>query len=380
MNKFLICVSDYITNLSFKKLAILLLIISLFKTGVWYHPALWNMLEVAKDPFNNVFGNEVNKYYLYSSWLSPFIAYLLNLNTKISFFIFHLLLAIFFLVIFIFLIKKFVNEKYQKKSLIIFFIFPVSMTSFYWVGYDSLILILLTLSLLYYKNLFVIILCSLGIGLQHFEIGIVSTSVLLVCKILEKLFYNKDQNIKLSFTFIVIFFLGLILGKVILYEIYSSEDLAQGRLNWIYNALLHLIYNFYFNFYNIFWFSLGVGWILILKFFFETKYKYPFIISIFLILGILPIVDDHTRVYSACSFMLIVYYIICNNNFLKTIKNTELSFIFLIWIMLPYSWVWQGDLRSSMLNYDLAYVLNYFFDIFNNEIESSTIWPFARFN
>ncbi len=380
MNKFFICLSNYITNLSFKKLAILLLIISLFKTGVWYHPALWNMLEIAKDPFNNVFGNEVNKYYLYSSWLSPFIAYLLNLNTKISFFIFHLFLAIFFLVIFIFLIKKFVNEKHQKKSLIIFFIFPVSMTSFYWIGYDSLILILLTLTLLYYKNLFVIILCSLGIGLQHFEIGIVSISVLLVCKILEKLFYKKDQNIKLSFTFIIIFLLGLILGKVILYEIYSSEDLTQGRLNWIYNALLHLIYNFYFNFYNIIWFSLGVGWILILKFFFETKYKYPFIISIFLILFILPIVDDHTRVYSACSFMLIVYYIICNNNFLKTIKNTELSFIFLIWIMFPYSWVWQGDLRSSMFNYDLAYVLNYFFDIFNNEIESSTIWPFARFN
>ncbi len=70
MNKFFICLSNYITNLSFKKLAILLLIISLFKTGVWYHPALWNMLEIAKDPFNNVFGNEVNKYYLYKKLLT----------------------------------------------------------------------------------------------------------------------------------------------------------------------------------------------------------------------------------------------------------------------------------------------------------------------
>ena len=64
---------------------------------------------------------------------------------------------------------------------------------------------------------------------------------------------------------------------------------------------------------------------------------------------------------------------------LKTIKKKELALIFIIWVMFPYSWVWQGHLRESMFQYNVAYVLNYFFDIFNTNVKSSTIWPFGRF-
>ena len=87
MNKFLNNLGNNLTNLSQKKLIFLLFAISLFKTGLWYHPALWNMLEIAKNPFENIFEGEVSKYYLYSSWLSPYFAYLLNLTNKLSFFI-----------------------------------------------------------------------------------------------------------------------------------------------------------------------------------------------------------------------------------------------------------------------------------------------------
>tara|TARA_B110000971_G_scaffold159359_1_gene162845 strand:+ start:1346 stop:2488 length:1143 start_codon:yes stop_codon:yes gene_type:complete len=379
MNKFLNHLGDYLINLNTKKLIFLLLAISFFKTGIWYHPALWNMLEIAKSPFENVFNEEVNKYYLYSSWLSPYMAHLLNLTTKLSFFLLHLVLAIFFVISFIFLIKKTVLKKNQKTSLIVFFVFPVSMTSFYWVGYDSLLLLLFTISIYFYKNLFINIICSIGIGLQHFEIGVVSLGLLFACKVLEKLFNEHEKNIKISYIFIFVYFIGLILGKIILYKIYADENLIDGRFDWIYNALLHLVYNFYFNFYNIIWFSLGIGWLLILKYFFEKKNKYPLIISLLLLIGIMPLVDDHTRVYSASSFMLLTYCIICNDNFLKTIEKKELSLIFLLWFIFPYSWVWQGDPRQSMFQYNIAYFINYFFDIFNSSVESSTIWPFERF-
>jgi len=379
MTKYLNQLGKYLINLDEKKLIFLLLLISFFKTGIWYHPALWNMLEIAKSPFENVFNEETNKYYLYSSWLSPYIAYLFNLTTKLSFFTLHLVIAISFLISFIFLIKKRVKKQYQKKSLIVFFIFPVSMTSFYWVGYDSLLLLLFTLIIYYHKNILINIICSIGIGLQHFEIGIVSISLLLTFKILEKLFSDTKNKIDINYLFIFIFFTGLFFGKIILYNIYNEQGLVDGRLDFVYNALSHLVYNFYFNFYNIVWFSLGIGWFLILKNFIEKNNKYPLIISLLLLLGVMPLIDDHTRVYAACSFMLLTYSIICNNSFLKTIQKDELALIFLIWLIFPYSWVWQGDPRQSMFQYDLAYILDYFFNIFNTEIESSTIWPFERF-
>ncbi len=379
MDKFNNFFKIYIFKLNIKNILILLLLISLFKNGAWYHPALWNMLEIAKNPFENVFGSNINKYYLYSSWLSPYLAYLLGIKSKLYFFIFHLFLAILYLILTINLIKKNVKTENLKKSLIIFFIFPVSMTSFYWVGYDSLILLLMTLSLYNNRNYLIILLCSVGIGLQHFEIGVVSIFIISIASILEKSFYKEVKKIKISFFFITIFIIGLLLGKIILYKIYSTEGFVDGRLNWISDALLHLFYNFYFNFYNIFWFALGAGWLIIIHYYFYQKKKWPFLISLFTLIFVLPFVDDHSRVFSSCSFMLIMIYIICNNELLDTISINQLSLFFLIWVLLPYSWVWQGDLRSTMFLYDFAYLLDLIFGIFNNEIESSTIWPFERF-
>ena len=379
MNKLNNLFKKYIFKLNIRNTLILLFLISIFKNGIWYHPALWNMLEIAKNPFENVFDSNVNKYYLYSSWLSPYLAYLLGIKSKFYFFIFHLFISILYLFFSINLIKKNIKKKNFKKSLIIFLIFPVSMTSFYWVGYDSLILLLMTFCLYSKKNYLIILICSIGIGLQHFEIGIVSISVLSVALIFEKILYKDIKKLNISFIFIIVFILGLLIGKVSLYEIYSDESFVSGRVDWINDVLLHLFYNFYFNFYNIIWFALGAGWLIVLHYFFNQKKRWPFIISLFTLIFVLPFVDDHSRVFSACSFMLIMLYILCNDEFLNTISLNHLSLFFLIWVLLPYSWVWQGDLRSTMFLYDFAYILDYTFGIFNNEVESSTIWPFERF-
>ena len=379
MDKFNNFFTNSILKLNTRNILILLFLISLFKNGIWYHPALWNMLEIAKNPFENVFGLETQKYYLYSSWLSPFFAYILGIKSKIYFFIFHLFLAILYLFLTITLIKKSIKTENLKKSLIIFLIFPVSMTSFYWVGYDSLILLLMVISLYKNRNYLITFMCSIGIGLQHFEIGFVSIMVIFIASIFERIFYVNKKKIKISFIFKITFITGLIIGKIILYKIYNDESFVGGRLQWISDALLHLLYNFYFNFYNILWFSLGAGWLIIIHFFLNQKQKWPFLISLFALIFVLPFVDDHSRVFSACSFMLIMIYILCNDEFLDTVSLKQLSLFFLIWILLPYSWVWQGDLRSTMFLYDFAYILEYTFGIFNNEIESSTIWPFERF-
>ena len=88
MDKFNNFFTNSILKLNTRNILIILFLISLFKNGIWYHPALWNMLEIAKNPFENVFGSSTEKYYLYSSWLSPFIAYILGIKSKIYFLFF----------------------------------------------------------------------------------------------------------------------------------------------------------------------------------------------------------------------------------------------------------------------------------------------------
>ena len=371
--------SKLINNKNSSLFYIFIFIILIFKVGIYYHPALWNLLEIAKDPFNNVFLNEPNKHYLFNSWLGSYLAYLLNLNTKIGFFLLHLSFSIAFIFLFISFIKSKLPSRYFKKSLIIFFVFPVSTTSFFWVGYDSLTLLLMTIILIYPKYLIFIFLLSIGIGLQHFEIGFFAALSILIFNLSEVLFLKKKIINNYNFKFLFFIFLGLFVGKIILLYIYSGMEINSGRLYWIKNSLPHLLYNFYFNFYNIIWFSLGIGWLVVIKYLFENENYLSLLLSLISLLLILPVVDDQTRVFSVSSYMIITIYIISNLNFLKKINNTEIAIIFLIFILFPYGWVWQGDPRQSMFAYDLAQFINYFFDIFNNPVKSSTIWPFERF-
>lgn len=372
--------NNKIINLSKFKLLSIIILICLFKNGIWYHPALWNMLEIAKDPFGNVFIDQTQKYYLYSNWLGSYIAYLLNIESKISFFLLHLIFAILFIFFTIKYIFEKSNKKFHNKSIILFFSFPVSMISFFWVGYDSLLLLLMILSILFSGSNLIVLLLSVGVGLQHFEIGIIAYGLLCFCKIHDMIFFKKRTTIKLPFNFFIFAIIGVALGKLLLLNIYGDFELVTGKISFAISALLHLSYNYFFNFYNIIWFSFGISWLIVIKYFLDFKNSRSVILSIiFILFFILPFVDDHTRVFSGCSFLIIVVYILTNNDFLNKISKKNLVYFFVLWVLTPYSYVWQGDLRQSMFQYDLAYVLDYFFGIFNNNIESSTIWPFKRF-
>jgi len=183
----------------------------------------------------------------------------------------------------------------------------------------------------------------------------------------------------LSLKYSIFLLIGTLFGKIILeYYFFSINlDINSGRIWYTFDVIKHFFYNNYFNFHNIIWFALSAGWLIILKY---TFYKERNIFFIFILLGqliILFIVDDQTRVYANLSFLIILSQIFLNKDFLQQIKNYEISLIIIIWLIIPYGWAWQGILRSSMFTYDFAYILNYFFDIFNNEsINSSIIWPF----
>ena len=106
MSSLLVSLTNFLENISQKKLIFLLLAISIVKTGIWYHPLLWHMLEIAKNPFENVFGDEAHKYFLYSSWLGPFIGYMLNFTSKFSFFFSTLIIFNIFFNFFYFFNKR----------------------------------------------------------------------------------------------------------------------------------------------------------------------------------------------------------------------------------------------------------------------------------
>jgi len=376
VDKKLFALEQYLVNSSIKKLLILFFFTILLKIGFWYHPALWKLLTISINPFDESILSNQYAHYLYYNFLGGYIANFLNLTTKLSFFLFHLFFSFLFNFLFILLIFKNLDRKDAIYSLIIFLIFPVSTTVFFWVGYDSITLSILILSVLFRFNSIIVLIFGILLGLQHFELGFLSSFSLLALNIYNKYF---DQKGFLSLKYSVFLLIGTLLGRIILeyYFLSINLDITSGRIWHTINILKYYFYTSFFNFHNMIWFSLALGWLVIIRYFFFKEKNNFFIFILLSQLFFLFIVDDQTRVFSCLSFLIILSQILLNSNFLKQIKNYEISLIIIMWIIIPYGWVWGGTLRVSMITYDFAWILSYFFDIFNNEnIGASEIWPF----
>ena len=366
----------YLINLNTRKLIFFYFLIVIFKVGIWYHPALWKQLEISINPFNENLLNNVLAHYLYYNFLGVYVANILNFSTKISFFTYHLFFSLVFNLVFIYIIFKNLEKRNAIYSLILFLIFPVSTTVFFWVGYDSITLSLMILSVLFRSYFFLIFIFGVLLGLQHFEISFLSAISLLTLNIYNKYFSKKSF---LSLNFSIFLLVGVIIGKIILtiYFQHIGLELNSGRTWYVITKSKHFLYNSFFNFYVILWFSLSLGWIVVVRFLFSSNKNNFLVLLLFVQFLIILIVDDQTRVFAGLSFLILLSQIFLNEDFLKEIKRQEIVLLLVLWIIMPYGWVWQGVLRSSMFMYDFSYIINFFFNIFNDpSIKSSVIWPF----
>ena len=358
------------------KLLLVLFVIMIFKTGIFYHPNLWQHLEVAKSPFKNFFENSAHLHYFYQNWFGSFVAGFVGAKTKVLFFLFHLFFSFAFVLLFIKFLFKNLSEQTARISIIIFFLLPVSGTVFYFVGYDSVTLFLIALGLYFHRNILILLLIGTTLGMQHFELAFVGIAFLLFALLIDKLAGNKED---FSIIFPLVLIIGVILGKILLILIFNYHDivLQATRTGWYLKSLPQHLYTFFFRFYNIIWFSIGLGWIVIIKYYYSNSKKFTFFISFLGLLFLLPIIPDTTRTFSVLSFLLIAVFLLTNEKFLASISKKESSIIMLLWALIPYGWVWEGTARQSHFSYTVAYILKYFVNWFNIEtIEASRVWPF----
>jgi hypothetical protein len=90
---------------------------------------------------------------------------------------------------------------------------------------------------------------------------------------------------------------------------------------------------------------------------------------------LLPISGDQTRVLAIITFPLIAAYWLFSPDFLGKISRDEISTLFLIWAIMPLSWVWGGCPKWSVLPYDVAYLLHRLFGWFDVPPNPAS-WPF----
>ncbi len=361
-----------ILSSSFQKLLFVMLGLMIVKVGIWQMPNLPSTGMIAQNPFVNAFADTPDAQYLMYSWFSSFVAWCLHLKNLTKFFLLHFCCSIGFVLLF----AKNALEKQSldnaKKSLILFFLFPVSATSFFWVGIDSVTLFLMMLSLYFFKNAKWSFLFACMLGLQHFEQGLFSALVLMFAILLNR--EKLDVNLK----HVAIYLCGILLGKLMLFLIFKSAGivLVSNRALIAKTTLKLYIQQFFFHFQVIVWSVLGVGWLAVLRLYQLYRSQWAVLLSIFgLVMIITPIIGDQTRVDCIILFPIIWVFLLNNTHFLEKLTWMEVIGGLCLWLFIPWIWVW-GAPRWSVFPYDVYYVLHKLFHHLPWP-ENAWLWPFV---
>ena len=363
---------DFLFNSKTSHFLITLIIILLFKVGIWHMPNLSYSQFISKNPFSNPFqGVEM---YIFWNWLGPFLAWSFGLQTMASFFLFHLTCSFLFIFVLIRLVFQTFPNPIARQSLIILFALPAAGTSFFWVGMDSLTLLLIALPFVFPKTKSIALIMGALLGMQHFEQGIAAYSALFFAVLLS---HKLGYRLRYSPQFCLSLLVGVLAGRLALSSIFHFHhiQLQFGRHTWLSENLPKLLQQFIFHFQMILWSTLGLGWFVAIRFADWGKSSLPFFISLSSLLLLLPLVEDQTRVSSIISFPLILVFWLLNQDFIAKLSRREISLFFLAWIVSPWTWVWGGITRVSAFSYDLAYLLHDAFGWFELPSDLSA-WPF----
>jgi hypothetical protein len=326
--------------------ALALLTITLAKSGVSRFPAIGVSFALGLNPFANPMAIPDGQY-LATSWLGSFLAWSLRIEEQYTFFGLHL----FFSIAFVLLVVCYFMTKARdvgRKGILLFFFLPVSWVSFYWVGPDSLTLLLFTILVFYARHPLLATLVGIAAGLQHFEQSFVAFGATAVYFAITSL-RVRSMHTRLIWNAAVL--IGIVIGKMILNHLFQrfAIALAADRVELAIAKVSLMVGYFARCPHAILWSILGVGWMLG---FMEKKFvrnQWPALVALICALLIVPFVGDETRVGSIITFPLMVFAWLQNKDFLDRLSDWVLGTVLLAWLLIPTIWVWEGKIYPLFL-------------------------------
>ena len=349
-----------------------LLTLSFVKTGVWYMPNFDGWKSMRLDPFHNPFTSP-DAHYLFWNWLGPFLAWRFRIHNDQSFLYFHLLFSIAFTAAFVWFIFRNFEERVARTSLILFVAIPASATAYFWIGMDSITLTLIMLILASRNHMFISLLLGVALGMQHAEQGFFAFAALL-CALVFSTFMK--YRVVFSVPWAAASLAGVLVGKLILILVFRHYGIQvnSGRPYYLRQYGQMYATMFYYHFQYIVWSVLGVGWIAIAKYAERGKEALPFLACLLGLLLMLPIIGDETRVLAIMTFPLVAAYLLLNPDFLLSLNGRFVSWIFGLWLVVPWPWAWGGRPLVSIFPYNIAYLLHRLFGWFSVPA-NQPMWP-----
>lgn len=344
------------------------------KVGVWPMPNTPSYRALAVNPFVNPF-TDPSAHYLVWNWLGPFLAWWMGLESAGGFVTFHLVFAGLLVATFIAWAVRRFEARTARTAIALFCILPPLATALFWVGMDSLTLLLMLTMLISRRRLALAVPLGILLGMQHSEQGVAAFGTLLVATSIGR---ERARSLGYPPSFAALMLLAAIAGKAILYLVFRHYGIAvnSGRLYWLTQNLPDILTYFAMKTQLIVWSILGVGWLVAIKFMRRDRAAlWTLAAPLAMVVALAALVADETRVCAVVVFPTLFVFLLSDGDFLAALAD-DLPPLVLVWLLVPFVWAWGGVPLWSVFPHDVAYTLNAAFGLFDAPPAPLTLWPF----
>lgn len=324
-----------------------LLTVLFIKVGTSPIPNFGVVAAIASNPFQYPTPQDPDGFYQMWNWLTPYLAYLLHLNTGNKFLALHFILAIGFIAIVTIALFRKLPEHQARTAFIIFLAMPVSGSVLFWICYDAPALFLMALALFVFKNKYALFALGVLLGMQDFEPTVVSFSAILLATWLSK---KNSENSDLNFKSPSFVIAGAITGRLILTILFDRWNLqaTSGRLAWFQKHLNEMSQQVMQSPGLCLWAILGLAWVvLFLHIASDIKISRTILIPILFLSVLVFTTADKTRVMALATFPLLSVMWLKNESFLKAFNKKVTVTLGLIWLVAPWVFIWETNLYTS---------------------------------
>lgn len=349
------------------------LFITVLKTGIWYIPNIGTSVAIAIDPFRNPL-TDPDAHYIFWSWLDPFIAWLLGLNSESQLIQLNLIFSLASTILVSFMAIRQLPRREANISILFFNLLPISGSIYFWIGLDSLTFFLMTVALLARQKPWLALLMGFLLGTQHFEQGFFSALALSVAIFASQ---HAGHPSPYNRRYCISWLAGIVLGKIALIALFKTLSIGveSSRLHYVETHLGGLFMTLFIHFQVILWSLLGAGWLILALYINATRTWKPMALGLLTLLPILVLAGDQTRVLAITTYPLLAVFWLLNQRFLSQINHQMVYVLALLWLISPWYFIWGGHPKDSVLAYDAMYLANRIWGFFSVPSDPA-LWPF----
>lgn len=334
-------------------------VITLVKTGLWFFPNTWLVVDIAVDPFRDPVPPEYLGHDAMWTWLVAFVAHVLHATTVPAYSLLNLAFATLFVVVVVWSMFARLPERLARTGTIVFAMLPASWLGFYEIGPDGLTLLLLAVALVGAARWWAVVIAGVLLGMQHAELALVGAFAVILSDLVAQRWGGSPSAIDWRFGLRLA--VSVVVGRLLLMGVFTLTGIGMpgDRLDWVqvYGGVLAV--RAYFGWPWLLWSVLGIAWLVAALHLRQGRRSLGLFVPLGALVLLTPLVYDQTRVLAIAVLPLAYRCWLSDRAFLRSLGPRNTGWLAVAWAVVPVIFVLGARPYGSVLPYSLALLSNW---------------------